>query len=108
MKTQNFTKKNIKQKHNHIPKHRANVEFMKLGLHGTTAIASAGDSGAVESGGTCSDELSHWQIKYIGNAYKYPRKHKHKNKKTHAHTHTSLYAPNFPASSPYVTAVGGL
>ena len=66
---------------------QANTEFMKLGLRGVTALAAAGD------GGMHFSFQPFDSVTAIGRAL---------NKVACAHS-----MPTFPASSPYVTAVGG-
>lgn len=60
------------------------IEFLKLGLQGVTILASSGDFGPASNGGACADRDS-----YSLNAT------------------TGIFSPNFPASCPWVTAVGG-
>ncbi|KAG6127030.1 hypothetical protein E4U38_006522 [Claviceps purpurea] len=61
------------------------VEFLKLGLQGVTVLAASGDTGPASSQGTCID----WE-----------------SGTTNTST-TGRFSPNFPASCPWVTAVGG-
>lgn len=61
------------------------IEFLKLGLQGVTVLAASGDTGPASSQGTCID----WE-----------------SGTTNTST-TGRFSPNFPASCPWVTAVGG-
>lgn len=63
---------------------RVNTEFAKLGLMGITFFASSGDSGAMSN----VDDTCETKTNDDGDS-------------------VSVYSVHFPASSPYVTAVGG-
>jgi tripeptidyl-peptidase-1 len=60
------------------------VEFLKLGLQGVTVLAASGDTGPASSQGTCIDPET-----------------------GSLNTTRGMFSPNFPASCPWVTAVGG-
>lgn len=60
------------------------LEFLKLGLQGVTVLAASGDTGPASTQGTCIDPES-----------------------GSLNTTTGKFSPNFPASCPWVTAVGG-
>lgn len=59
-------------------------EFLKLGLQGTTVLTASGDRGAAANSGACIDPRSG------------------ASNVTHG-----LFSPNFPASCPWITTVGG-
>ncbi|KAG6034674.1 hypothetical protein E4U41_006459, partial [Claviceps citrina] len=60
------------------------AEFLKLGLQGVTVLAASGDAGPASGEGTCIDRSSGL-----------------------LNTTTGRFSPSFPASCPWVTAVGG-
>ncbi|KAG6008296.1 hypothetical protein E4U43_000185 [Claviceps pusilla] len=60
------------------------IEFLKLGLQGVTVLAASGDTGPASTEGTCIDMTSDSLNVTMGR-----------------------FSPNFPASCPWVTAVGG-
>ncbi|KAG5984638.1 hypothetical protein E4U55_003859 [Claviceps digitariae] len=60
------------------------AEFLKLGLQGVTVLAASGDTGPASTEGSCIDLKSGSR-----------------------NVTTGRFSPNFPASCPWVTAVGG-
>lgn len=67
-----------------------NTEAMKLGAIGVTVTISSGDNGVSNSGCNCQNNSGSSQSSWTG-----------------AGTWTGVgYFPNFPASNPYVTAIG--
>lgn len=60
------------------------LEFLKLGLQGTTILAASGDRGSAANNGSCIDPL-------IGSP----------------NATDGFFCPNFPASCPWVTTIGG-
>ena len=104
---------------------RCNEEFGKLALIGTTVLASSGDSGALGNDEDClngDDDDNEWQIPRNNKAKQKGRsllgssgKSKGGNSKSAGQSSSSsssttddyAYIASFPASAPYVTAVGG-
>jgi tripeptidyl-peptidase-1 len=67
-----------------------NTEAMKLGAIGVTVTISSGDNGVSNSGCNCNSNSGSSQSHWTG-----------------AGTWSGIgYFPNFPASNPYVTAIG--
>jgi tripeptidyl-peptidase I len=62
------------------------LEYLKLGLRGVSVIVSSGDYGTAQLSNTCVDPGTG---------------------KAAANSSAGLFAPTFPASCPWVTAVGG-
>ncbi|KAG6008285.1 hypothetical protein E4U21_004747 [Claviceps maximensis] len=60
------------------------IEFLKLGLQGVTVLAASGDAGPASMDGSCIDPASGCLNVTAG-----------------------IFSPSFPASCPWVTAVGG-
>jgi len=65
------------------------LEYLKLGLRGVSVIVSSGDYGTEQLSGTCIDPVTGGVLRNATNSG------------------GGFFAPTFPASCPWVTAVGG-
>jgi len=76
--------------------HRQCLEFLKLGLQGITVLASTGDYGTADQLGNCIDEATGAMVPFaLG------------NNETRTGAGGVRFSAVFPASCPWVTAVGG-
>eukprot|EP00485_Elphidium_margaritaceum_P006657 CAMPEP_0202690056 /NCGR_PEP_ID=MMETSP1385-20130828/5183_1 /ASSEMBLY_ACC=CAM_ASM_000861 /TAXON_ID=933848 /ORGANISM="Elphidium margaritaceum" /LENGTH=659 /DNA_ID=CAMNT_0049345285 /DNA_START=247 /DNA_END=2226 /DNA_ORIENTATION=- len=88
---------------------RCNTEFGKLALIGTTILASSGDSGVKGNDDDCYQgdfEMLHEDLaadKAVGGG----GARSSSPRSVSSSSSTYKFVPTFPASSPYVTAVGG-